>query len=428
MNASPKQNVSRQELAGLISVDLSARYLADREVVLKRLRAITRRRGRWIDQLADVIHSRYQVPGHARRSELRRWLSDHPVFKQGFRGAKRIAIGAADVQGKLAPDERWDIPQANNESELCDLLCLRSPAALRWLETPHIRRVTKVDHYQRRLHRSSGGRQRWIEQPRPLMKRVQRLILSEILQSIPLHEAAHAYRTGRSVRSCASEHIGKRVVLKMDLRNFFGNIPLRRVRSLFRYAGYHYPIALTLARICTAPAISGSDPESPLRQTRLPQGAPTSPAIANAIAYQLDRRLAGLASSLRVNYTRYADDLVFSGDRSFAAKADRFATTVAVIAIEEGFQVQHRKTRKMYSGDRQRVLGLNVNEKLNTDRKQYEQLKAILTNCIRHGWESQNREAHPNFREHLRGRIGYTGQSNPARYAKLIKLFDQIQW
>lgn len=432
MSSLPKRNVSRQELAELIADDLSSRYLADRNVVLKRLRAITKRRGHWVEQLADAIHSRYQMPGHARRTELWVWLSDHPALKQGFRGAKLNSLDESGVESTVksftSANFRWNVPEANDESQLCDLLCLRSPAALHWLETPHIRRDTKVDHYQRRLHRSSNGRQRWIEQPRPVMKRVQRLILREILQPIPLHEAAHAYRAGRSVRSCAAQHVGKRLVLKMDLRNFFGSIPLRRVASLFHYAGYPYPIALTLARLCTGPAITDSDPQSPLRQTRLPQGAPTSPTIANAIAFQLDRRLAGLSGSLNVGYSRYADDLIFSGDQRFAARVDRFATTVAVIAMEEGFQVQHRKTRKMFSGDRQCVLGLNVNEKLNTNRKQYEQLKAILTNCIRHGWASQNRDAHPNFREHVRGRIGYTGQSNSARFAKLIKLFDQVQW
>ena len=428
MSLSPKRNVSRQELAHLFAEDLSSRYLADRNVIVSRLRAITKQRGKWVKQLADAIHSRYRVPGHALRAELLAWLLDHPALKQGFRGAKWISIDEATVERFNATGFRWNVPEADDESQLCDLLCLRSPAALHWLETPHIRRDTKVNHYQCRLHRSSGGRQRWIEQPRLTMKRVQQLILREILQPIPLHEAAHAYRVGHSTRSCAAQHVGKRVVLKMDLRNFFGSIPLRRVASLFHYAGYPYPIALTLARVCTAPAIRDSDPQSPLRQTRLPQGAPTSPTIANAIAFQLDRRLSGFSLSLNVGYSRYADDLIFSGDEKFAASVDRFATTVAVIAVEEGFQVQHRKTRKMFSGDRQCVLGLNVNEKLNTNRKQYEQLKAILTNCIRHGWESQNRDAHPNFREHLRGRIGYTRQTNSARHAKLIKLFDQIQW
>ncbi|WP_442507678.1 reverse transcriptase family protein [Novipirellula sp. SH528] len=426
----PKQQVSRQCLAEFLARDLASRYLVDRELILARLRFITSHRAKWIEQLADAIHSRYGRVGHASRMELRFWLSDHPALKRGFGGSRKLAVDESVFQIFSHPEYRWEVPHAQNETQLCDLLCLRSPQILHWLETPHIRRDTKVDHYQRRLLRTSGGRSRWIEQPRPVLKRVQRLIATEILSQIPLHDAAHAYRPGRSVRSCASPHVGKRVVLKMDLENFFGRIPLRRVAALFRHVGYPRPVALSLARICTAPAILSpdSDNEPHLRSTRLPIGGPSSPGIANAIAFQLDRRLAGLSRSLDVRYTRYADDLIFSGNQTFAARVDRFATTVAVIAMEEGFQVQYRKTRAMFSGDRQRVLGLNVNERLNTDRKQYEQLKAILTNCIRHGWRSQNRDSLSAFREHLQGRIGYIGQTNAARYKKLTQLFAQIDW
>ncbi len=430
MSVLSKQDVSPHRLADLISRDLAPRYLADRIRIATRLRSVTARRGKWIKQLADAIHARYAISGHAQLVELRSWLSRDSVFKRGFRDSKTMAINASVIQQIMQAKPCWDVPQVNTEDELCDLLCLRSPLALAWLVKPHVRRKTLVDHYTRRLVRTSGGRQRWIEQPRPLMKRVQRVIANEILSQIPLHDAAHAYRTGRSARTCASEHIGKRVVLKMDLNNFFGSIPLHRVTSLFRHAGYEYPIAVTLARICSAPAITDTDSEqsSPLRRTRLPQGAPTSPAIANAIAFQLDRRLMGMSRSLDVNYTRYADDLIFSGEGAFAACADRFTTTVAVIAMEEGFQVQYHKTRKMFSGDRQHVLGLNVNERLNTDRRDYEQLKAILTNCVRHGWHSQNRDNHPAFREHLQGRISYIGQTNLARREKLFGLFKQIDW
>jgi len=121
----------------------------------------------------------------------------------------------------------------------------------------------------------------------------------------------------------------------MDLTDFFGSIHIGRVATLLRIAGYSREIAWTLAQLCVGPAYV--DRPAPLNRTRLPQGAPTSPGLANAIAYRMDRRLAGLASSLRLNYTRYADDLVFSGGEELARNAKAISTTVATIVSEEGF-------------------------------------------------------------------------------------------
>lgn len=163
-------------------------------------------------------------------------------------------------------------------------------------------------------------------------------------------------------------------------------------------------------------------------RTHLPQGAPTSPALANAIAFRLDRRLAGLARSLGVIYTRYADDLVFSGDDRLSRRTDRLVTCVAAIAMEEGFVVNFRKTRVMRRGQQQCVLGWTVNEGVSTPRKDYEGLKATLHNCVCHGPKSQNRHAHPAFRESLRGRIANVARANPKRAFKLMQVFNEIDW
>ena len=165
-----------------------------------------------------------------------------------------------------------------------------------------------------------------------------------------------------------------------------------------------------------------------LTRTRLPQGAPTSPGIANAVAYRMDRRLAGLAASIGANYTRYADDLIFSGDDNFASRVDRFSTSAAAIVLEEGFSVQFRKTRKLFHGAEQRILGVTVNEKLNLNRRAFEELKAELHNCVRHGWRTQNRTEHADYRAHLRGRIAHLQSLNPTRGEKLLRLFERVSW
>jgi hypothetical protein len=160
----------------------------------------------------------------------------------------------------------------------------------------------------------------------------------------------------------------------------------------------------------------------------LPQGAPTSPALSNICAYRMDCRLAGLAKAAGTVYTRYADDLAFSGGDAFEHGVERFADRAAAIALEEGFSVHHRKTRIMRRAVRQHLAGLVVNERLNVERRDADRLKAILTNCVRHGPESQNREAHPAFRLHLDGRVGFIETVNPARGARLREIFEQIHW
>jgi RNA-directed DNA polymerase len=160
----------------------------------------------------------------------------------------------------------------------------------------------------------------------------------------------------------------------------------------------------------------------------LPQGAPTSPALANLLAYRVDCRLAGLAGSAGAAYTRYADDLAFSGDEAYARQAEHFSVQAAAILLEEGFTVHHRKTRIMRSGVRQQLAGQVVNVHLNVARTDFDRLKAILTNCIRLGPDSQNRGNHPSFRAHLLGRINFVTMVNAARGARLRGIFDQIRW
>jgi len=160
----------------------------------------------------------------------------------------------------------------------------------------------------------------------------------------------------------------------------------------------------------------------------LPQGAPTSPALANLCAYRVDCRLSGLAEASGAVYTRYADDLAFSGGAEFARCVERFALRAAAILMEEGFAVHHRKTRVMRQGVRQYLAGLVTNERLNVVRADFDRLKAILKNCVRHGAESQNREGHPAFQLHLNGRVGFVEMVNAAKGARLRRIFERIVW
>jgi RNA-directed DNA polymerase len=215
----------------------------------------------------------------------------------------------------------------------------------------------------------------------------------------------------------------------MDLDDFFPSISGPRVQALFRTMGYPESVADLLGGLCTTAAPYDIwKPRDLYTRPHLPQGAPTSPALANLCAWRVDCRLSGLAKSAGALYTRYADDLAFSGAEPFERSIDRFSTHVASILHEEGFTVHHRKTRIMRQSVRQHLAGLIANEKINVRRSDFDRLKATLTNCIRLGPETQNREAHPHFRLHLQGKIAFVESINPAKGNRLRNLFDQIPW
>jgi RNA-directed DNA polymerase len=154
------------------------------------------------------------------------------------------------------------------------------------------------------------------------------------------------------------------------------------------------------------------------------------------VAYRLDLRLDELAKRLGVQYTRYADDLIFSGPRKSIGKSvgrggvqpRGLSRLVCSIAADEGFEVNFRKTRIMLPGTRQHACGLTLNEHVNISRREFDTLKATLHNCARRGPASQNTGNVPRFRDHLLGRVAYVESVNAARGKKLRAVFEQIDW
>jgi len=263
--------------------------------------------------------------------------------------------------------ELWTLPAIETSSALADWLGLSTDeldwfADLKGLQNKT--RCPKLTHYRYKLFVKHSGSVRPIEAPKPRMKALQRQILVGILENVPPHDAAHGFVKGRSIKTFATPHAGQRVVLRMDVQDFFPNIPTARIQTLFRTIGYPDKVADLLGGICTniapkdiwAPIardflpIDTLEAKSLYTRSHLPQGAPTSPTLANLCAYRLDCRLTGFARAAEAQYTRYADDLAFSGGSFFEQRVQRFATHVAAILLEEGFSAHHRKTRIMRQG------------------------------------------------------------------------------
>ena len=338
-----------------------------------------------------------------------------------------------------------DLPQLATEGALAEWLGV-VPEKMLWYADPAGRNrkhpAGPLRTYRYRWVAKPGGRARLLEIPNVKLKQLQRKILADLLDRIPLHPAAHGFRPGHSIVTNASVHCGKRVVVRFDLADFFPGVSATRVYRIFRTFGYPERVARLLTGFCTTsipydvwqsrpnPATDGSDHAvgQQFASRHLPQGAPTSPALANLAAYPLDRRLFKLAASMDADYTRYADDLTFSGGDELARGVMRLVALVAVIVQEEEFKLNARKTRVMPRSIRQRVTGVVVNVKPNVARAEYDILKATLTNCIRHGTTTQNRESRPDFRAHLSGRIAHVAAINAVRGRKLWLRFDQITW
>ena len=291
----------------------------------------------------------------------------------------------------------------------------------------------QLQHYSYAFVPKRIGAPRLIESPKPRLKALQRRILHEILDHVPRHLRACGFVRGRSCISGAQLHCGEAVVVRLDLQRFFPSIQAARVHGLFRALGYPWATARLLTGLCTPAATLADIQDWRVRKEytapHLPQGAPTSPALANLCAWRLDQRLSGLARRLGINYSRYADDLCFSGDHAFAKGMPKFLSLVEGIVGEEGFALNADKTRIMRASSTQRVTGVVVNQHVNVARGEYDALKATLHNCRTSADPAtQNREGHPDFRAHLDGRINWIEQLNPHRGLKLRLIFDQIRW
>lgn len=237
-------------------------------------------------------------------------------------------------------------------------------------------------HYRPvRLAKKDGG-YRTLSVPDPVLKDIQRRIARVLLAYMPVSWYACAYRFGGSTMANAGPHVGKPTVLKLDILQFFDSIGYTQVKdSAFPPEIYAEPLRVLLAMLC-------------YRDDALPQGAPSSPAITNILLYPFDEAVGSWCREKNIAYTRYCDDMTFSGDFDPA----QVLRLVGPELRRRGFLLNGQKTRIQHSGQRQMVTGILVNEKLNTPRDYRRALRQELYCCRKFG-----------VREHLEK----TGQDTP---------------
>ncbi len=436
--------------ADMFARALAAALLAGdwrRDALLLRARECFGRRYKLIEGVVERVLLAFGRASPPLFGALARFIQRDEAFAGASR-LYRLRIAKRHL-APTAPGERtgaaasWDVPLLAGEGDLCRWL-EATPEQMAWLADVHGRERThrneKLRQYVYRWIPKRAGGSRLLEIPKARLKQLQRRILADILTGIPPHPNAHGFVKSRGIKDFVAPHSQQEIVMRMDLQDFFLSIPSARIFAVFRSLGYSEAVARLLTGLCTnsvptdvlrrpgAGAPLSGPREMRFRTPHLPQGAPTSPGLANLCAYRMDVRLTALAGRFGWFYTRYADDLLFSGPVLGKGLLRQFQIWVGAIAIEENLAVNMRKTRIMRRGIRQHAAGLVLNTRPNIPRTEYDQLKAILHNCVKHGSASQNRSGHPNFRAHLLGRLSYVSYMNQRRGARLREVFDGIKW
>lgn len=387
-------------------------------------------------RLSDKERKRFKQRRDEER-RVRRILMDQAW--QAYKRANLVHLGLGIFYHDTADYDRYDIRERESRLQDNDLPALANVQDLaQKLELPiprlrflaYHREVDSGTHYHRWTVPKSDGRRRLISAPKPDLKRAQRWIARNISEHLPVHGAAHGFLVGRSTVTNAAVHAGAKVVIKFDLKDFYPSITTPRVKGLFRKAGYTEQVATVLALLSTeAPReemmLRGKKYYVATGPRSLPQGAPTSPSITNALSLRLDCRLAGLARKFGLRYTRYADDLTFSWHDNVYAPVGKLKDAVERIVTDEGFAINHKKTRVMRAGRRQKVTGLVINgtgtetsQAARVPRKVVRKLRAAIYN------REMGKPGKGESLAELRGMAAYIYMTDPDKGRALL---DRVQ-
>lgn len=406
-------------------------------------------RRRWLSPLVgDVLTSFVRPPVDAPRL-LTSVILRSPDFAEAVRKAEErrspLRIHHHVVGPSASQPPSGALPRIDSIPDLAAMLDL-DVGRLQWFaDTKRWNRRARtgaLHHYRYEWRTRHGRIPRLLEIPEQRMRRVQRSLLEQVLGLIAVNDAAHGFMPGRSAATGAALHTGADIVISLDLTTFFSRVTGGRIYGTLRQSGLSESVAHVVTGLCTnavpprvlaaMPPGGSSDERFALRRalatSHLPQGAPSSPMLANLAIRRLDSRLTGWADAVDATYTRYADDLAFSGGPRLAKRPDAFIRGVQRIIEDEGHVANTHKTRVRRQGVRQSVTGIVVNQRTNVSRDDYDRLKATIHNCVVHGPRSQNHRRLDDFRAHLLGRISWVESLNPQRGAKLRAEFLRIRW
>lgn len=269
-----------------------------------------------------------------------------------------------------------------------------------------------------KIPKRTPGKFRIIANPHPQLKHVQRQITNNFLALLPTHESVTGFKKGVKQRDTAKLHSGRDVIMTVDIENYFPSITQEKICKTFEMLGFNNEISNLISELVTFHA-------------KLPQGAPSSPAVSNIVGSVLfDSNLARAAKKHGYDYSRYADDLIFSSTSKEIAKVpngpDRLQEDVRAICEEAGFRINPQKVHIMRKHKRQTVLGQVVNTEPNLTQRTYKTLKAIVFNSLHNGIEIECKKTGRSpyeFISWIRGKLAYLKQVNEGKAFNLTHLF-----
>ncbi len=382
----------------------------------------------------------------------------HPWSSQSFAAAARSAgrsveiIAAAEAIAGAIKNVHPELPVIFTLHHLAHLVDVRSEdlqrVAFRQEDAYRVFRVKKRGISGR--HPAPVRKQRTICVPHPFLMKTQRWIAQNILNAIEPHAASFAFTPNRDLVGAAKKHVGAKWLLKMDVRNFFESISERDVYHVFRSLGYVALLSFQMARICTRLPDgrasgredthvfrdSSSLPYRPRSQGHLPQGAPSSPMLANLAMLSLDRRLSGLAKAEGFVYTRYADDLAFSR-RAQATRSEVYRLSKRVEAELEFAGLKHhsQKTKISPPSARKVLLGVLVDDSRPRLTKSFRNniethLYALLSEKIGASAHQKKRgfASVIGMKRHIFGLISFAHQVDPAYASTLYSKLNAVDW
>jgi retron-type reverse transcriptase len=291
----------------------------------------------------------------------------------------------------------------------------------------------KTSHYIRFQIPKKTGAKRDISAPVPQLKQAQEWILENILEKLELHNAAHGFRCGRSIVTNAQPHVGAEAIINIDLKDFFPSISYKRVKGLFKSSGYSEAASIIFGLICTEPKVKEVEIDGKTNlllswtERRLPQGAPSSPAISNLLCHRLDKRLFQMAEKLGFVYTRYADDLTFSASSDSIGNIGKALKHTKSIVKHEGFEVNDKKTRVIHRSRQQEVTGVVVNSKLNVSREILRRFRATLYQIEKDGLRGKHWGQSNDILASLQGFANFVYMINPEKGAKFQEQVRRIK-
>lgn len=274
----------------------------------------------------------------------------------------------------------------------------------------------KMEYYQEFCIAGKSGKERTICAPSKSLKVRQRWILDNILYKIPISDCCEGFAKGHSIVTNAQRHIGYEQSLNIDIKDFFPSISQDRVKQVFIEMGYSREASEYLARLCCY-------------KGKLPQGAPTSPYLANIVCRDMDEQLIQYSEEKDIIYTRYADDMSFSGNCEMIELYEEIQKIVA----DSGFEVNYSKTR-VYKGKKRKIItGIIVKEEsLAVPRDYKRKLKQEIYYCQKFGVAThlENTKAikRVNFREYLYGKAYYIKMIEPKTGRYFLEELDKICW